>query len=45
MARYKVLHEAFYEGVVDREEVRLELEKARKYVEDVEELLGRELSC
>ena len=45
LARYKALHEAFYEGVVDREEVRLELEKARKYVEDVEELLGHELSC
>ena len=45
MARYKALHEAFYEGVVDREEVRLELERARKYVEDVEELLGHELSC
>jgi len=45
MARYKALYEAFYEGVVDREEVRLELEEARKYVEDVEELLGHELSC
>jgi hypothetical protein len=45
MARYKALHEAFYEGVADREEVRVELEKARKYVEDVEELLGHELSC
>jgi len=45
MARHKALHEAFYKGVVDREEVRLELEEARMYVEDVEELLGHELSC
>jgi hypothetical protein len=44
MARYKALHETFYEGVVDREEIRLELEKARRYVEDVERSLGRELS-
>jgi hypothetical protein len=43
MARCKPPRGAFYEGVVDREEVRLELEKARKYVEDVEELLGHEL--
>jgi hypothetical protein len=45
MARYKVLYEAFYEGVADREEVRLELEKARKYVENVEGLLSHELSA
>jgi hypothetical protein len=45
MARCKPPRGAFYEGVVDREEVRLELEKARKYVEDVEELLGHELSA
>jgi hypothetical protein len=40
MARYKVLHgEAFYEGVVDLEEVKTELDKAEEYVRDVERLL------
>jgi len=40
MARYKVLHgEAFYEGVVDLEEVKMELDKAEEYVRDVERLL------
>jgi hypothetical protein len=34
--RYNALHVAFYEGVLDRKEVRQELEKKRKYVEDVE---------
>jgi hypothetical protein len=40
MARYKVLHgETFYEGVVDLEEVKTELEKVEEYIRDVERLL------
>ncbi|MCP8309572.1 MAG: hypothetical protein H3Z53_05690 [archaeon] len=36
MARFRVLHgEIFYEGVVDVEELRLELEKVKEYIEDV----------
>ncbi|MEM1637918.1 MAG: PaREP1 family protein [Pyrobaculum sp.] len=39
-ARERNLHElVFYEGVVDVEDVKVEIEKARKYVEDVELLL------
>ncbi len=30
----------FYEGVIDVNDVEFELEKARKYVEDVRKLLG-----
>ncbi|MCU7787739.1 hypothetical protein ODS41_07405 [Pyrobaculum sp. 3827-6] len=41
MARYKILHgEAFYEGVVDIEELKVELEKVRQYVEDVKKVVG-----
>jgi hypothetical protein len=40
MARYKVLHgEAFYEGVVDLEEIEVELGKVEEYIRDVESLL------
>lgn len=40
MARYKVLHgETFYEGVVDLEEVKTELERVEEYIRDVERLL------
>ena len=40
MARYKILHgETFYEGVVDVEEVKVELEKVEEYIKDVEKLV------
>jgi hypothetical protein len=40
-ARERNLHElVFYEGVVDVNDVEFELEKAKKYVEDVRKLLG-----
>jgi HEPN domain-containing protein len=40
-ARERNLHElVFYEGIIDVEEVRRELEKARRYVDDVERLLA-----
>ncbi len=40
-ARERNLHElVFYEGVIDVNDVEFELEKARKYVEDVRKLLG-----
>lgn len=40
-ARERNLHElVFYEGVVDVNDVEFELEKARRYVEDVRKLLG-----
>jgi hypothetical protein len=40
-ARERSLHElVFYEGVVDVNDVEFELEKAKKYVEDVRKLLG-----
>lgn len=40
MARYKVLHgETFYEGVVDLEEIEVELGKVEEYIRDVESLL------
>jgi len=40
-ARERNLHElVFYEGIIDVEEVRKELEKARRYVDDVERLLA-----
>ncbi len=39
--RERNLHElVFYEGVIDVNDVEFELEKARKYVEDVRKLLG-----
>jgi hypothetical protein len=40
MARYKVLRgETFYEGVVDLEEIEVELGKVEEYIRDVESLL------
>ncbi len=40
-ARERNLHElVFYEGVIDVNDVEFELEKAKKYVEDVRKLLG-----
>jgi hypothetical protein len=40
-ARERNLHElVFYEGVIDVNDVEFELEKAKKYVEDVRRLLG-----
>jgi len=40
MARYEVLHgETFYEGVVDLEEIEVELGKVEEYIRDVENLL------
>ena len=41
-ARYKVLHgETFYEGIIDLEQLKVEFEKVRRYIEDVERLLER----
>lgn len=38
-AKERYLHElVFYEGIIDVEDVRIELEKVRKYIEDVERL-------
>jgi len=40
MARYEIPHgEAFYEGVVDVEEVKVEFEKVEEYIKDVEKLV------
>ena len=40
VARYEALHgEAFYEGVVDLEEIEVELGKVEEYIRDVESLL------
>jgi len=40
-ARERNLHEmVFYEGLIDVSDVELELEKAKRYVEDVRKLLG-----
>ncbi len=45
MARYKVLHgETFYEGIVDFEELRVELEKVRQYIEDIKKILNIKLN-
>jgi len=39
MARFRVLHgEAFYEGVVDIDELRLELERVEEYINDINEM-------
>ena len=39
MARFKVLHgETFYEGLVDIEELRLELDKVKEYIDDVKKM-------
>ena len=40
-ARERNLHElVFYEGIIDIEDIRIELEKCRKYIEDIRKLLG-----
>jgi hypothetical protein len=40
MARYKILHgEAFYEGVIDPEEIILEFERVKEYIEAIEKLV------
>jgi len=40
MARFKVLHgETFCEGIIDIEELKVEFEKVRLYVEDIKRLL------
>jgi HEPN domain-containing protein len=40
MARFKVLHgETFYEGVIDAEQLRDEMVKVKKIIEDVEKLV------
>ncbi len=39
-ARERNLHElVFYEGIIDIEDIRVELEKARKFIKDVEKLV------
>ena len=39
-ARERNLHElVFYEGIIDIEDIRVELEKARKFIKDVEKLI------
>ena len=39
MARFKVLHgETFYEGIVDIEELKLELDKVKEYVDDIKKM-------
>jgi len=39
MARFRVLHgETFYEGVVDIEELRLELDKVEEYINDIKKM-------
>ena len=41
-ARERYLHETvFYEGIVNVEDVRYELEKVRKYLDDVEDVLAK----
>jgi len=39
MARFRVLHgETFYEGLVDIEELRLELDKVEEYINDIKKM-------
>jgi len=39
MARYKVLHgETFYEGIIDLEQLKTEMERVRRLMEDVKSL-------
>lgn len=39
MARFRVLHgETFYEGLVDIEELRLELDKVEEYISDIKKM-------
>jgi len=40
MARYKVLHgETFYEGIIDIEQLKTEMEKVKKLIEDIKSLI------
>jgi len=42
MARFRVLHgEAFYEGVIDIEELKLEMEKAEEYIRNIKSTILR----
>ena len=42
MARFRVLHgEAFYEGVIDIEELKLEMEKAEEYIKNIKSMILR----
>ena len=39
-ARERNLHEmVFYEGIIDVEDIKIELEKVKKYIEDIEKLI------
>ncbi|MEM1625602.1 MAG: PaREP1 family protein [Thermosphaera sp.] len=41
MARYKVLHgETFYEGIIDIEQLKTEMEKVKKLIEDIKLLIS-----
>ncbi|RLE57673.1 MAG: hypothetical protein DRJ40_00190 [Thermoprotei archaeon] len=40
MARFRILHgETFYEGIIDIEQLEIEMKKVHKYIQDIEELL------
>jgi len=40
MTRYKVLHgETFYEGIIDIEQLKVEMEKVGKLIKDIKSLL------
>lgn len=40
MSRYKVLHgETFYEGIIDMEQLKVEMEKVGKFIKDIKSLL------
>ena len=42
MARYKVLHgETFYEGIIDLEQLKTEMEKTKKLMEDIKSLIRK----
>ena len=42
MARYKVLHgETFYEGIIDLEQLKIEMEKTKKLMEDIKSLIRK----
>jgi HEPN domain-containing protein len=42
MARFKILHgETFYEGIIDAEQLKDEMVKVKKIIEDVEKLVSK----
>ncbi len=42
MARYRVLHgEAFYEGILDIEQLSLEMDRVRELIDDIKKILSR----